>query len=980
MEIRGASIHGTLDNNRLDVPNGYLFVAKLWDINYLNELGKLNIADISMNLDSTTFNKNILCNKFDEKGTLTSSRILKGFDGKVIAKTNISYPTPFYSQLNSGAEKANLIFIAFCFVLFILVTWAFISWVRNPLVHIAQSLNHNNPRYISKLSNSKTEFGKLALLIIKFFKQKEDLQSEITARQKNEAALRNSEKRFIDVTEAAGEFVWETNVKGEIIYISSKITDATGYLIDECVNADFSCIISNEDQLKIIDSFRLFIINSESFKDIEFRIIRKDNSNGYIRVSGTPAFDEFGNVVGFRGTGQDVSVHKQFEEELRQAKELAESANMAKSEFLANMSHEIRTPINGIMGMTELTLATNCADEQREYLELVKTSADNLLIVINDILDFSKIEAGKMELEEIDFDLRDMMSKTMKLLALRKKDKGIEMILDIDEEIPKIIVGDPGRLRQIMINIVGNAIKFTEKGEIGLYAKLNRKESGKTVIDFTISDTGIGIPQDKLKSIFEPFTQADGSTTRKFGGTGLGLTITRNLIGLMHGEVYVTSELGKGSKFHFNSEFGIGQSITRYLPADFEVLNKLKVLIVDDNLTNRRIMEGQLKNLVDGIICVENGRTALYELSKAYNDGYPFDLILLDVQMPGIDGWEVTRIMRDNPNFDSTKIFVMSSVADNIDIHEREKLNISTFMAKPVTYQELLDELFLIFGHVISDHAKEKIQNSTVKIYQSKSLNILLAEDDLINQKLAITVFEKNGFKVTLANNGLEVLDILKKENFDLIFMDVQMPHLDGYETTLKIRENELTTGQHIPIVAMTAHAMKMHRDRCIEVGMDDYVSKPIKTDEVFKVMAKLFEGKEIAISEAEEIENNAEEFNFNYFNASFFSEQCVGDAGLMTDLIKLFLKSILPQLDSLDEAVGIREGFTMNRITHKMRGSISPFGAKNTGDLLYVLENMGKENSWVDIESHLSNAKNSVLGLVKELQFFIENKQRKTA
>ena len=267
-----------------------------------------------------------------------------------------------------------------------------------------------------------------------------------------------------------------------------------------------------------------------------------------------------------------------------------------------------------------------------------------------------------------------------------------------------------------------------------------------------------------------------------------------------------------------------------------------------------------------------------------------------------------------------------------------------------------------------------------IPLHGQKSLNILLAEDDLINQKLAITVFEKNGFKVTLANNGLEVLDILKKENFDLIFMDVQMPHLDGYETTLKIRENELTTGQHIPIVAMTAHAMKMHRDRCIEVGMDDYVSKPIKTDEVFKVMAKLFEGKEIAISEAEEIENNAEEFNFNYFNASFFSEQCVGDAGLMTDLIKLFLKSILPQLDSLDEAVGIREGFTMNRITHKMRGSISPFGAKNTGDLLYVLENMGKENSWVDIESHLSNAKNSVLGLVKELQFFIENKQRKTA
>ncbi len=980
MEIRGATIHGTLDNERKDAPAGYLFAAKLWDNKYLAELGALNIAEVGISFDTSIHKINSGLKQIDKKGTLVSSRSYKGFDGTFLAKTIINYPTPFYDQLVSGTDKANMVFVGFCIILLILVTAAFISWVRNPLHRISQSLNFDNPKFISKLSNSNTEFGKLAQLIINFFKQKEDLQIEIQARQENELALRYSEKRFIDVTEAAGEFVWETNEKGEVIFISNRIFDAIGYNIDECLNASIYSIICDEDKAKIGEEFNKYINNSESFKDIEFRVIRKDSSVGFMRISGTPVFNDLQKVIGFRGTGQDVTVQKQFEEELRQAKELAETANLAKSEFLANMSHEIRTPMNGIMGMTELTLATNCTEEQREYLELVKTSADNLLIVINDILDFSKIEAGKLELEEIDFDLREMMSKTMKLLALRKKDKGIEMILDIDENIPKVIVGDPGRLRQVIINIVGNAIKFTEKGEIGLHAKLKRTENGRSVIDFTISDTGIGIPQDKLKSIFEPFTQADGSTTRKFGGTGLGLTITRKLISLMKGDVYLISEIGKGSQFHFNSEFGVGQAVTRYLPADFDVLRKLKVLIVDDNLTNRRIMEGQLKNLVDNIVSVDNGRNALFELSKAYNESNPFDLMLLDVQMPGMDGWEVARKMKENPNYSATKIFVLSSVADNIDTSERQKLNITAFMAKPVTYQELLDELFKLFGKVESQNTYDYHEAQSVKVYHHQSLNILLAEDDLINQKLAITVLEKNGFKVTLANNGLEVLDLMKKDKFDLIFMDVQMPHLDGYETTLKIRENELASGEHIPIIAMTAHAMKMHRDRCFEVGMDNYVSKPIKTDEVFKVMAKLFEGKEIAINESTVESNNSQEFRFKYFDANFFSEQCVNDSVLMGELIKMFLNSIYPQIETLDKAIENKDFNDINRITHKMRGSISPFGAKSTGDLLYDLEAMGKDKTFANIEEVYNDAKNSINGLIDEMKFFIDKPKIKVA
>lgn len=980
MEVRGACIQGTLDNDRKDAPSGYLFVAKLWDDKYMKELGDLNSAFINVSFDSSNFHSDSEIKLVHTNGTLVSSRNYSGFDGSVIAHTIINYPTPFYSQLNTSNLNTSAVFIIFCIILFSLVTGAFISWVRNPLFHISQSLNNNSPVSILKLSKFKNEFGKLAQLIINFFKQKEDLHYEIEMRQQKEQALRNSEKRFIDVTEAAGEFVWETDISSNVLYISSKILEATGYTIDECIGSSFIEIIGEDDLSKIKDLFHEFAKTTQSFKNVEFKFVRKDGSIGFMRISGTPMVNEQNEVVGFRGTGQDVTAQKQFEEELRQAKELAESANLAKSEFLANMSHEIRTPMNGIMGMTELTLATNCTEEQREYLELVKTSADNLLIVINDILDFSKIEAGKMELEEIDFDLRDMMSKTMKLLALRKKNKSIEMILDIDEEIPKVIVGDAGRLRQIMINLVGNALKFTENGEIGLRARLNKTENGKSVIDFTISDTGMGIPETKLKSIFEPFTQADGSTTRKFGGTGLGLTITRKLIGLMQGDIYVSSEFGKGSEFHFNAEFGIGQNITRYLPADFEVLRKLKVLIVDDNITNRRILEGQLRNLVDQIVCADSGRNALFELSKAYNDGRPYDLMLLDIQMPGMDGWDVARKMRENSNFSTTKIFVMSSVADNIDQSERQRLNVTAFMAKPVTYQELLDELFHLFGKSICENVNSASQTQTVKVYQHRSLNTLLAEDDLINQKLAITVLEKNGFKVTLANNGLEVLDLMQKDKFDLIFMDVQMPELDGYETTLRIRDAETVTGEHIPIIAMTAHAMKMHRDRCIEVGMDDYVSKPIKTDEVFKVMAKLFEGKEIAMKEAEQQVTKDEENSFQFFNLDFFSEQCVGDKMLMSELIKMFLKSVTPQLDSLDKAIAIRESFDLNRITHKMRGSISPFGAKATGDLLFILEAMGKENSWENIDEIYALAKTSVEKLMNELQFFLDESKRKVA
>jgi len=795
------------------------------------------------------------------------------------------------------------------------------------------------------------------------------LYQDVSEETRAERALAESEERFRMLSTTAPVGIALLDESGKLSYVNEQYLAMTGLTEREALNNGWRLVL-HPDDLERVDRMRDRAIRAGEDYAMNYRYLRRDGAVVWVDTVARAFVDKTDGRHCYVVVVQDVTERQLAQERLREAKNAAEAANRAKSDFLANMSHEIRTPMNGIIGMTELALDTELNSEQREYLTTVRSSSEALLGIINDILDFSKIEAGKLEIETTVFSLFDCIESALRPLALRAQQKGLELNWTVAPAVSEWLRGDPTRLRQVLINLVGNAVKFTKEGEVTVRAEIGAGGGENTPqIRFAVSDTGIGISPEKSEKIFEAFSQADASTTREFGGTGLGLSISSRLVSLMGGKIWLESAVGRGTQFFFTVPLSAApppEGTTTAL--DSEVLRNRRVLVVDDHETNRRLLALLLPRWGLRVELAEDGFEALKKFEESQRYGDAFSLVLLDKNMPRLSGLDTAQRIRRIAGRSSTAILFLSSSPRLEDRGLIEELGVACTLSKPIQRAELRQAMSAaVSGTRARPHAESRIAPAAPE----RPLNLLLVEDNAVNQKLAIRLLEKMGHTVTLAANGKEAVDRLSAGNFDLVLMDIQMPVMGGIEATRLIREKEAGGGRRTPVLAMTAHALKDDKQKCLAAGMDGYISKPVRTELLRKEIVRLTSRD---LPTAAKSDPKGKEGPMKpRLNVQDLLGRVENDKQLLRDLVDIFRADLPRYVTALEAAVEAVDPVEVARSAHALKGMLANLAAPQAAAAAAHLEKLGRDNDGGQFSAALADLKDELAGLVPELEAVAE-------